>query len=298
MDHKLEESLVARRKKSRTKRNWKLPKIPVPSWENFKRGIVTAISLAIIGGLVSAWIGGVPRLMAYAAEHNAPEFMEIHFSNPPAWVHGDLEELLIETVLMQIAGDTLNRDELIRVREALLNTGWFDSVQQVRRVHAERIDIDATFVDPYALIRRGDDDHLVDDRGRLLPRRFPAGAAAHFIVITGARFPPPGRPGIEWDGSDVIAALRLHRVLDQQQWRDQVRRIEVTGFVNGRPLRLITDRGSVIVWGSPPGEEAPLESLTDRKLAFLNLHYRNHGHIDGGHAGEIDITDHERVFKR
>lgn len=270
----------------------------MPSWENAKRGFVAALSLALLTGLVVAWIMGVPLLKAYAADHNAPEYMEIHFADPPAWVHGDLEKLLVETVLTQIEGNPLNRDELVNVREALLNTGWFDAVQQVRRVHAEQIDIDATFVDPYALIRRGDGDHLIDARGRLLPRRFPVGAAEHFIVISGTRFPPPGRPGIEWDGSDVIAALRLHRVLDQQPWRGLVKMIDVTGFVAGRPLRLITDRDSVIVWGSPPGEEAPLESLTERKLAFLGLHYRNYQHIDGGHSGEIDITDHERVFKR
>lgn len=270
----------------------------MPSWENARRGLAAALSLAVVAGLVTAWITGVPRLKAYAAERNAPTFMEIHFTDPPAWVQGDLESLLVETVLMHLDGNPMQRDELIEVRRALLNTGWFDTVDQVRRVHAERVDIEASFVDPYALVRRGEQDHLVDARGRLLPRRFPAGAAEHFIVITGTRFPPPGRPGIEWDGSDVIAALRLHRILDEQPWREQVEKIDVSGFVDGRPLKLVTDRGSVIVWGSPPGEEAPLESLTERKLAFLNLHYTNHHHIDGGHAGEIDITDHERVFKR
>jgi hypothetical protein len=305
---------MAKRSKSRKKREWKLPRIPLPNWENTRRGLIAAMFLLLVAAIVGAWITSVPRLQAHAARNNAPDAVVVSFQNSPAWVRGELEHSLMATVQAQLAadpfigegiipGDPMDRDALVAVRNALIDTGWFEAVHQVRRVHAERIDIEATFADPYALIRWRERYYLIDSRGRLLPRPFDVDEASqldHFISIVGTRYAPPGFAGFEWDGEDVIAALSIMQVIDQQPWRHQVRRVDVAGYVDRRhqPIRLITDRGSTIIWGRPPGEEGAYESLTDRKLAFLNLHFNNHRHIDGGHNGEIDITDHTRVFKR
>ena len=179
---------------------------------------------------------------------------------------------------------------LVAVRSELLNTGWYERIDQVRRVRHDRIDIHGVFVDPYAVVRDVQGDHLVDPRGKLLPRTFPVGMADKFVVITNSRFTRPGRPGMQWEGADITAALRLLQLIESHPWREQVAQVDISGVSRGQPLKIITDRGSRIVWGSAPGEETALEAMVERKLHYLNHAFREYGHIDMGHAGTIDIT--------
>ena len=61
---------------------------------------------------------------------------------------------------------------------------------------------------------------------------------------------------------------------------------------------LLTDRSSRIVWGSSPGEETPGEARAELKLSYLDYQAEHLGHIDGGYAGELDITNTTGVFAR
>lgn len=296
---------MARRKKkstSRPKRRWSLPPLSLaalmPEWSNVARGSRAAAWLIFGGVIVAAWWLGVSRLEAYVGDRTDIQRVRITFRDAPAWIEGDLRDRLVRTIAPILHGDPLQRASLIEAREALLITGWFDAVEQVRRVETGRFEIDARFVDPYAVVRHGQYDHLIDPTGRLLPMQFPIGASERFIAILGTHFDPPMRPGLQWEGADLAAALHVHRLIETQRWREQIRAIDVSGNFRGGPIRLVTDRDSIIVWGSPPGEEAPLESLTERKLAYLNHHFEQHGHIDRGIRGEVDITNHIAVTTR
>lgn len=291
---------MAKRKKK--KRSWSFPKISLPeiTREDWHRALVTTLIVALVGGLVATWIIYVPKLEAYATEiaENESEPINITFTDRPIWVEGQIATMLEQTIMSRLSRDPLAREDLVAVREGLLNSGWFQMIHQVRRKSADEVVIDAVWMIPYAVVREDDGDHLIDPRGRLLPWVFTRGEAESFMVIEGNRFPGPNRPGMQWEGADIAAVLELQKLIDQQEWRDQVEAIDVTGQLRGDPMRLITDRGTHIIWGSPPGEEEPLEALVERKLAFLNHHYENHNHIDAGHDGEIDITSHQAVFQR
>lgn len=260
-------------------------------WPSAKRGLLAlAWLIGIVGVGALSWYG-VPKLEAHAVEHTEVPAIEIHYINPPAWIRGDLETQLNRTIRPWLEQDPFAQRSLVAIREELRNTGWFEAIEQVRRVRADRIDIVGEFVDPYAVVRDREADHLVDPNGKLLPRSFPHNEAERFIAITGARFARPMRPGVHWEGADITAALRLLQLIEDQPWRDQISAINITGVIRGEPMRIVTRRGARIIWGSAPGEEAAMEALADRKLYSLNYMNENYGSIDMGRTGTLDITD-------
>jgi len=286
------------RKKKTTRNKPRFEWIRSIEMANVKRGLIALCWLIGLAGIAAVAWYGVPRLEAHAGSAEGPETIEILFVDSPAWVNDELQEYLMAAIEPRLTRDPFYRDELVQIRHELLNTGWFERVDQVRRVRRDRIEISGEYVDPFAVVRDHEGDHLVDPRGHLLPRTYPFNTAEQFIVITGHRFPRPGRIGMQWEGADINAALRLLGLIQAQSWRGQVAKIDITGVIRGGPIRLVTDRGTRIVWGSPPGEEAALEALTDRKLYYLSYLQRRYDRIDMGHVGEIDITSTTSIDHR
>jgi len=264
-------------------------------WRRTGAAILWVVGL---GGVVAGWMLGVPRLEAYA-ERNLPEQqIQIVFHNAPPWMQGQLRQRLEATARHQLSEHSLARGELVAVREALQQFGWFEQIHQVKRVSVSRIEIDAGFVLPYALIRDADGDHLVDPSGDLLPRSYPSGRASGFVVLLNPRYDRPTRPGEAWEGAEITAGLRLLRVIHEQPWRDQVVAIDLAGYHRDQQLTLITDRNTRIVWGSAPGDEMPGEALVEQKLHYLDHHHDRHGHIDRNHDDTVDITSPIAVIER
>jgi hypothetical protein len=310
------------RKKSRPQRHWRrlptnMPRLTLnlrwltrpfaamfsrfdrQAWQRAKIGASWALALA---ALVAAWTLGVSRLQAFASHQRFASHVDIQFSETPAWLTPEIHERLIRTAQSCITGDPLRTHELIECRDALAATGWFEHVRQVRRVRAGLVEIDADFARPYAVIRDDSGDHLVDVIGRLLPWGWPRGESAKhtkLTAITGVYFARPQRPGTPWEGTDVIAGLRLLNLIDQQEWKLQVTEVDVSGYVKGEPIRLRTDRQTAIVWGAAPGEEQALEVLANNKLKRLNDLFKTYGRIDAGELiGELDITSEKAVVTR
>lgn len=295
---------MARRKK--TKRTQpRLQWLREMNWSNVRRAAIAAAWLIGVGGIGALLAIGVPHMEARATALADYDEVEVQFVDPPAWIEGDIRDDLTLRIRDELRSNPFDRHDgsngdLPAMRNALLNTGWFNSVSQVRRARADLIIVDGDFADPYALVRNHEGDHLIDTHGRLLPLSLPEGVFERFTVIIGARFDRPSRPGLQWEGSDITAALRLLRLIEAEPWAEQVRSIDVTAQTTGGAIRLITnrDRGSWILWGSAPGEEIAMEALPDQKLRYLNHNFQNFGHIDGNHNGEVDITDHRRVINR
>ncbi|MCA9297104.1 MAG: hypothetical protein KC983_11315 [Phycisphaerales bacterium] len=252
-----------------------------------------------VAGLATAWALGVPKLQAYAGRQIvAPASMQIIFRSPPAWFQGDLRESLIINVLNQTTGDPLDRSQLVNIRDTLLKSGWFSDVRQVTQLRAGVITIDADFFMPFATVSDVGGQHVIDDEGRLLPLTFDAGAKHEFVVIRNQQFQRPNAPGVRWQGEDINAALKLLRFIDGQPWLHQIQAIDLQEFSYSHSLVLISTRGCRIIWGSAPHAEQSLEAFADLKLEYLNHHYTEHGHIDRGHTGEVDLTHREAVVLR
>lgn len=260
------------------------------SLEALARPTIAAAWLLVIGGAVVGWMLGVPKLKAAIAEEAAalpPQPIEVVFLDAPAWVAGELRDELAWAVRDQLGSDPFDRADLVEARSALLQVGCFEEVVQVQRTADNRIEVRAVYLDPYAVVHDKGEKWLIDPLGRLLPPWFQLNDRVEFIAITGTRYDPPARPGLQWEGGDVTAALKILRLLDHQPWRSQIVEIDVTGYTDGQPLRLITDQGSRIIWGSAPGEERGLELSAQEKFGFLTGLYQRQQRIDGHHEGEL-----------
>lgn len=288
------------------KSKWNWPSIANPlepfkaiDWFIVRRTVNVIAWLAIVGGLAGLWVWGVPKLQAFATVQHHSNIVDVRFANPPAWFRGDLATALTRTARMPlIDGDPLRRDDLVAVRESLVSTGWFDDVQQVRRVSEDMVEITAKFVTPYTVIREKDGDHLIDPAGKLLPRSYPPGSRTNFIAISGPHFKRPANPGQVWEGADVAAGLKMLRLIAQQPWKSQIVEVDVSGYIRDEPIKLRTDGECAITWGSAPGEERALEVLAEGKIDRLNYLFSHYKRIDGGHVGGLDITNQKYVATR
>ncbi len=284
---------MVKRRGKKSARRWRLPKLPQwdLSWATSRGTLVAVVWVLSAGGLVTAWVLGTPRLEAYASAHQADGDVVVRLVDLPTWVEADLESMLVETAVRHIGDDPLQRADLMDAREALLATGWFVSVDQVRRVGTRVVDVTATLAKPFAVIRDRSRvrDHLVDAQGRVLPRTYAPGEPSGYIGLTGARYGAPTHSGMTWPGADVAAALDVLALINDKPWLDQVVRIDLTRHRKDGSIRLVTDRNCTIVWGRAPGDEAGSDVPASQKLSYLDYHYEQYGHIDRG-LEELDIT--------
>jgi len=272
-------------------------------WRTLTHALLAMTWLVLIAAAILGWRASESRLMAYAAlpavalDGTVRGPVDVAFRNLPAWLHGETLHSLTRAVQHSMGEDPLDRNDLVRAHQALMSSGWFDSVVQVRRAAADRVEVTGVFVEPAALIRFDDRDHLLDDQGRLLPQSWPAGTAPALGVILSPGFGPPEAPGVRWRGPDILAALAVLELIDSQPWATQVQAVDLGDFSRSRSIRLITDRGSIIRWGRAPGDERGAEVTSRSKLEFLTLHQQKYGHIDGGLTGEVDISGDVAVVR-
>jgi len=262
-------------------------------------GWTTAGIVALVGVL---W--GVPSLRQHAESVERQTIgaspataIDVRFRHLPDWMAGPELKRLQLIVAESVGPTTLDRDGLVVARDALLRTGWFESVQQIRRRSAELVEVDAIFTEPFALIRDHAGDHLVDPEGRLLPVTWPHGSGSVLPVILRPSGDRPRHFGDAWPGADVSAALQVLKLIDNRDWRHQVVAIDVGGRGRTDLLRLLTCRHSSIRWGRPPGAEGSVEPTFAAKIAFLDHHHARYGHIDGGVDGELDISSDVAVVR-
>lgn len=278
------------KKKTGVRTTWK-KKRPRLDWVLAWRGVRVMAWLALLAGLGAAWHFGVPQLEAHTQASLPDEPVAVQFINPPAWFQGDVAMSITLTV-QEIAGDDpFEQRQLARITHALADCGWFERINQVRRIPPNVIEIDAEFVRPFAMIRGDDADFLVDPLARRLPMQVDSNKAQRqFIVVTGAAVHTPPRLGEHWPGSDVIAGLQLIRLVDAAPWRHQVSAIDVSGYRWHRTVAIETDRATSINFEHAPGEEEPLELSAEQKLQLLAHNYRTHGHIAGSQITNLRFS--------
>ncbi len=283
--------MARRRKTRRAPRLPSLPKIRLPGWPVWRGLLRAAVWPAAAGAVSAAWVFGVPRLEAYASAHQGAGTVAVRLLRVPPWAQGDLEDELVAIAAREVSRDPLNRDGLVAARQALLATGWFEEIRQVRRASTWLVEIDGRFALPFALVRDGaGGNHLIDRRGCLLPRAYPEGGAPAFAVVTGARLGRPVRYGEAWPGADVAAAIQVLRLIQDRPWRVQIADVDVSRFQSDSSISLRTDRGCVIRFGRAPGAEGGAEVPAERKLKYLDYHYEQYGHVDRGFLRELDVT--------
>ena len=224
--------------------------------------------------------------------------VQVVFDRVPQWAGPSIVDHLGALALTHLQGTTLSRPDLASAHHALLNSGFFEAVTQVRRTGANQVTIDAVLVAPLAQIQDRHGMAMIDANGHLMPRGCGVSGDIHMVTIVNPRYSRPARPREVWSGGDLAAAIGVLGQIAHAPWIDQVKDIDLSRYAASGDLVLITDNGSRIVWGSAPGSEKAMESLLDRKIKRLDQLHRISGRIDQYHTGEIDITDASVVVKR
>lgn len=246
-------------------------------------------AVAVIA-LASATFGlSVPNLRRHA-QAAVGERVEVSFVDVPSWMTPTDLAPIQDLVAREAGTSAYDRDGLARAQIALAACGWFDEVRQVRRVTTTSLEVDATFVDPVALVVDRDGEHLLDSRARLMPRTYAAGTAPKLTRILGASLPRPTKPGQVWGGADLRAGIEMAKIVGMQRWRGQVDAVDVSEFATKQTLALMTTRQCKLIWGRAPGSGASAEVPAAQKLRYLDMLTSQYGRIDGAGPQSIDLS--------
>lgn len=278
--------------------------VPFKSWfapENRRASIASSVVVGLsLAGLL-AW--GVPKLRHRLLERSLAQTAQAHNSNNglhvvsyeslPAWFDETRQELVSSRVRSAV-GDlsTIDQTRLSRARDAMLSTGWFEQIRQIRLADGGGFLVDATFHTPFAIIRHGDFDFLVTPEGRLMPMEWPAGhrpASPHYVALLGASSPAPAAVGERWSGADVAAGLELARAIASEAWYSKIAGIELSRVSSENALILVTNDGGRLIWGRAPDDRTVAEVPTETKLRTIDYLFRTTGRVDAGGGRIIDL---------
>lgn len=250
-----------------------------------------AATWGLAGLGVVGWFAGKGALEDRVAELRTQPLM-IDFAWPQlgddptrTWMPVSERERLENIAAQSLTTDIFDHESLELTRDSLLATGWFDRVDAVRREPDGVVSIEARWRVPTAVVRQGAHDYVVSRGGVRLPIRYRAGEAGSALrYIEGMSGGLPS-PGAKWIGGEVEAALELLASLrerfDGTRVWTQVAGVDTRRFSVDGELSIVTNEGSLVVWGSAPGHEAPGEQASALKLDRL-------ARLAGGPTGRID----------
>jgi len=261
----------------------------------FKSPVVISWILAICG-LITLTAMSVPSLRA--TQISAAN-LNVTISTPPIWLDDSLLLELQDVARIHLAKTTVSRQGLIETANALSATGWFREINQVQWVNDTKVIVKASFLIPFAQVQDKKGKVYIDDQGRRLPTRVGAIVKPnyHFITLIEPKSERPQRSGLQWNGTDILSAISLLKLIYDKPWATQIKAINLSRFASSGSMILETDTPSLLKWGSAPGEERGLEALADQKIDRLNHLYKKHGLIDEGSTADFDLTNTTNVIQ-
>lgn len=258
----------------------------------------------LVVGLAAGWIASRDTLKGYVTSHRSAPIADlsmIELVDMPDWMDLGWANEVKQSVAMHVSADPFDTESLQQAANALAANPWVDHVERVVRVEHGRVQVHATYRQPIAVIRWGDDYHFVAEGMIKLPHvyRFEDLAQPCPPVIEGMRSPPPA-VGQSWLGADLRAGVALADLVARQpRLLAEVSAIDVTNY-NGRANPALPhlavrfhDRPGYVLWGRPPGEEDFGERRAEEKITRLISLLDRPGLFDAGQA--IDISFHRTI---
>jgi hypothetical protein len=242
-----------------------------------------------LGGLVVCAAVLVPRLVARTANTQPAEPVRVVLADEPTWLPKADRRALELGVLKCLSGGPFDQAGLQAARDVAQRSGWFDRVTQVRRPDLSEVRVEGVWAVPFALVSDTAGEHLVDTKGRLLPRTYAAGQGPALLRIRGATGARPAECGTPWPGADLQAALEMAALMEGKPWCHQIAAIDVSTYAQDGVVRLRTDRGCELIWGRSPGQEGAAEVPALQKLAALQYLHDRLGRLDAGCEQALDL---------
>ena len=255
--------------------------------------------LLLIAGVVFILGFGLPHLTQRRAEslHQSPVHVQIE--SAPAWFTATpgLAEHITARVAETAGNAPTDRAALMRAHAVLEKTGWFKDVERLHREPDGAIRVVGTMVTPFAVVRWGANDHLIDTEGNLLDYRFEQGEAnPNLPLIAGAQAPPPmtelGEPnyGSSWaETADMKAGMSLLHLLHTKPWFTDINAVDIGAYEQSGCLWIQCDGGTRICWGLGPDEISAAELTPSEKIRLVDSIYALYGPLHSLSPTEIDV---------
>ncbi|MCK4871454.1 MAG: hypothetical protein KAS72_01900 [Phycisphaerales bacterium] len=306
--------MASKKKKPAKKRHKDSPRKP-RDWPVVRARCATAIIALVLIGAGGAWVLGLGPLRSFVAktQDGSPTTVTLRINWPMIadpnaasdddaqthvvrmpYVGRDRARMIEAVALQQVSADPFDLGSLRELCEYIERTGWAKAGVSATRLPGDIVEIEAQWRYPSWVVRRAGSDYVIGDDYGLLPLvagaegesfRFLDGTALRYIT---GELPEPPRDsvsglayGVQWPGTSLRDAVHLLEFLQPEAdiwWQVAGVRIEPGAWEN--ELVIVTDTGSRIIWGRPPGEGGGLEISDDVKLAHLKAAKRHTGRID------------------
>ncbi len=205
----------------------------------------------------------------------APGEERIKRRRPETWLPAKVQHMLADTARADLVADPFEQGSLERARQSLLDTGWFTSIDSIRREPGGIVRVSAQWRVPAAVVSHNGREFLVARGGEVLrlPSRTPVAKGSMPVVLAPHHAPPGDALGIvygqPWGGGDVQAGIALlERVIAMPEGK-RITGVDLSLYMKTGHLTLLTDAGSKIVWGSAVNELGPGEVTFERRKARL-----------------------------
>jgi hypothetical protein len=291
----------------RKKRKDSRPARPI-SMTQFKRAFTIAASVIVFGAAGVVAMVEAPRMQQRLAARGAatPPTVVIDWPRSAgaatSWLPAEEQDRLLAAAYWELErqADPFSSAGLRAVGEALSRTGWFEQIRRVQREPGNTIRLDAVWRTPTAVVRSGGVDYLIARSGELLPIAYQP-ERSPLPALVGVRAEPPmvggqlayGQP---WAGADVRAGLEVLSMVNTRPWREQVAALDMTEYLSGRRIVLVTQWNGRAVWGGAPSDAVPGEVSAEMKLRRLDVLHRQFQRIDARRrivevAGPMTLVD-------
>lgn len=292
-----------RRKKRRDSR-----KAAILDARKLRRAFTVGSSVVIFGAVAVIALVEAPRMQERLAARAASASPTIVIDWPVSpgaeatWLPAEVQHELLAAVHADVdrLPDPFSGEALVRIAETLSSTGWFERVRRVKREPGNTIRVEAVWRVPAAVVRHGGVDYLIARGGEVLPIAYQP-ERSPLPAITGAKAGPPLEGGQlhygqRWPGADIRAALDVLALVNTRPWRDQVAAVDVSEYLGGRRLVLVTQWNGRAVWGGAPSDAIPGEVSAQMKLQRLDVLYHRFQRIDARRrivevAGPMTLVD-------
>tara|TARA_E500000318_G_scaffold2060_1_gene2743 strand:- start:40204 stop:41079 length:876 start_codon:yes stop_codon:yes gene_type:complete len=288
---------MAKKKTTKRKSTKRDPEIA----ERNKKIAIWSATLLLTGTVFVAGAMGVGELDRTAAEAIVTGTPEVQINWPTlndgtVWMPHQEQQNIHQSIVRSIEGGAaLSNEPLREAVITLQRSGWVEGIPQAHWTSDGTIVLDAHWRIPGAVVRVGQREVLIDWDRFVLPLDYAIGQSnQRYFVNVDAPLP---RVGEQWSGTDLMDGMALLRELRKNGLLEQVDGFDLGSGSNSGTIKIITTRGTHVVWGAGPGRERPGEQVSSVKIERLSEIYKRAGLLDGG-VGYIDIRGDDIMIKK
>lgn len=253
------------------------------------RMVVLTVTVLVVAAMISSWAWRRWGDLVTSDPRFALEAAKLRVTPQPDWIRSNVKrDVIRDGSLEQLS--LLDTELVSRIAAAFELNPWVREVVEVRKSAGGRIDVRLAYRRPLIMVAANDGFWPVDAEGILLPpMEFTSDSVREYIQVHTAHSRPAGPIGSSYGDPRILDAARIATLIEDEWSRLGIQKI-VAGATARRPYELQTAKGSRVIWGSAPGNEAAGEPRAEEKLKKLLDHTRQNGVLDRGDPITIDLT--------